>query len=87
MTETTAAPAFEQALEKLEEIVRKLEGGDLALEESLRLYEEGVRLSTQCHARLEDAQGRIEALVKNARGEVTDAGGRPRTRPFDPEAE
>lgn len=87
MTETTAAPAFEHALEQLEEIVRKLEGGDLALEESLRLYEEGVRLSAQCHARLEDAQGRIEALVKNARGEVTDASGRPRTRPFDPETE
>lgn len=86
MTETTT-PAFEQALTQLEEIVRKLEGGDLALEESLRLYEEGVRLSGLCHARLEEAQGRIEALVKDARGAVTDAQGKPRTRPFDPEAE
>jgi exodeoxyribonuclease VII small subunit len=76
---------FEGALERLESIVQKLEKGELTLEESLRLYEEGVRLSRLCHEKLEEAEGRIEVLVKNARGDVaTDSAGRPRTRPFEP---
>ena len=82
-------PTFEQALAQLEQIVQRLEKGELPLEESLKLYEEGVRLSRLCHGKLEEAEGRIELLVKDARGDVaTDRNGRPRTQPFarpDPE--
>jgi exodeoxyribonuclease VII small subunit len=77
-----AAPSFEQALAELEQIVQKLEKGELPLEESLKLYEDGIRLSRLCHAKLEEAEGRIEVLLKDARGEpITDAAGRPKTRP------
>jgi exodeoxyribonuclease VII small subunit len=58
---------FEAAIAELETIVRKLEEGDLTLESSLVLYERGVQLSRFCHARLEDAERRIEVL--NERGE------------------
>ena len=78
-----AGPSFEVALKQLEEIVGRLEKGELALEESLTLYEEGVRLTRLCHAKLEEAEGRIELLIKNARGEVaTDERGRPKTEPL-----
>jgi exodeoxyribonuclease VII small subunit len=81
-------PTFELALAQLEQIVQKLERGELPLEESLRLYEEGIRLSRLCHGKLEEAEGRIEVLLKDARGEpVVDAGGRPRTRPLSPQGE
>jgi len=58
---------FETAIAELETIVKKLEEGDLALEASLQLYERGVHLSRFCHARLEEAEKRIEIL--NERGE------------------
>ena len=78
-------PSFEAALQKLETIVQRLEKGELTLEESLALYEEGIRLSRLCHAKLEEAEGKIEQLVKDARGDVAlDAQGRPRTKPFSP---
>ncbi len=54
---------FEAAIAELESIVKKLEEGDLALEQSLALYERGVQLSRFCHARLEDAERRIEILT------------------------
>lgn len=76
---------FEQALERLEGIVKKLEQGELELEESLKLYEEGIRLSRLCHAKLEEAEGRIEMLVKDARGEAArDRQGRARTQAVAP---
>ena len=53
---------FEAAIAELEGIVKKLEDGDLTLEQSLELYERGVRLSRYCHARLEEAERRIEVL-------------------------
>jgi exodeoxyribonuclease VII small subunit len=59
---------FESALAELESIVTKLEQGDLPLEQSLRLYERGVQLSRFCHARLEEAERRIEIL--DERGEL-----------------
>jgi len=81
----TDEPTFEEALSALEGIVERLEKGELALEESLKLYEDGIRLSRICHGKLEEAEGRIELLVKDARGEpVADAQGRPRTRPLSP---
>jgi len=63
---------FEAAIAELETIVKKLEEGDLPLEKSLELYERGVQLSRFCHARLEDAEKRIEIL--NERGELRPAG-------------
>jgi exodeoxyribonuclease VII small subunit len=62
---------FETAIAELETIVKKLEEGDLALEASLQLYERGVHLSRFCHARLEEAEKRIEIL--NERGELKPA--------------
>jgi exodeoxyribonuclease VII small subunit len=79
----TDEPTFEQALQRLEQIVQKLEKGDLPLEESLRHYEDGIRLSRLCHGKLEEAEGKIEMLMKDARGEpVLDPQGRPRTKPL-----
>lgn len=76
---------FEAAIAELDTIVRKLEEGDLSLEASLQLYERGVHLSRFCHARLEEAERRIEVL--NERGELKpapaglgDSGGDDRTR-------
>lgn len=62
---------FEAAIAELDAIVKKLEDGDLALEKSLELYERGVQLSRFCHARLEEAERRIEVL--NERGELKPA--------------
>jgi exodeoxyribonuclease VII small subunit len=62
---------FEAAVAELESIVKKLEEGDLTLEQSLGLYERGVQLSRFCHARLEEAERRIEIL--NERGELKPA--------------
>lgn len=64
----TTIKDFEAALTELDAIVKKLEEGDLALEQSLELYERGVQLSRFCHARLEEAERRIEVL--NERGEL-----------------
>jgi exodeoxyribonuclease VII small subunit len=62
---------FESALSELERVVKALEEGDLTLERSLELFERGVQLSRYCHARLEDAERRVEIL--NERGEVRPA--------------
>src|SRR5688572_5254240 len=62
---------FEAAIAELEGIVKKLEEGELALEASLQLYERGVQLSRYCHARLEEAERRIEIL--NERGQLKPA--------------
>jgi exodeoxyribonuclease VII small subunit len=70
MTDTSIKD-FEAAIAELESIVKKLEEGDLALEQSLALYERGVQLSRFCHARLEDAERRIEILTE--RGELRPA--------------
>src|SRR5713226_231366 len=70
-TSTTSIKDFEGAIAELESIVKKLEEGDLALEQSLALYERGVQLSRFCHAQLEQAERRIEIL--NERGELKPA--------------
>ena len=67
----TSIKDFEAAIAELETIVKKLEEGDLALEQSLALYERGVQLSRFCHQRLEDAERRIEILSE--RGELKPA--------------
>ena len=60
--------SFETSLEALEEIVHKLEQGDLALEESLVLFEQGIRLSRECQERLSQAERRIELLLRDQQG-------------------
>jgi exodeoxyribonuclease VII small subunit len=62
---------FEAAVAELDAIVKKLEDGDMPLEKSLELYERGVHLSRFCHARLEEAERRIEIL--NERGQLKPA--------------
>ena len=59
---------FESSLGELEKIVRKLEDGELSLEESLKLFEDGVRLSRECQERLNAAERRIEILLKDEKG-------------------
>ena len=70
MSETPeTAPDFETALKRLEEIVKKLESGDLTLDASLELFEEGIQLSRLCHLKLGQAERRVEILLKNNEGE------------------
>lgn len=59
---------FESSLGDLEKIVRKLEDGELSLEESLKLFEDGVKLSRECQERLSQAERRIEILLKDSQG-------------------
>ncbi len=59
---------FEASLAALEKIVRDLEAGELPLEESLKLFEDGVRLSRECQERLAQATRRIEVLTRDADG-------------------
>ena len=63
--------SFEKSLTELEQIVLKLEDGDLPLEESLELFEQGIKLSRACRDRLTKAERRIEILMKDASGEMT----------------
>jgi exodeoxyribonuclease VII small subunit len=59
---------FEESLKKLETIVTQLEEGDLALEDSLKLFEEGVGLSATCKKELDAAEGKVQMLVKQRDG-------------------
>src|SRR3972149_1606438 len=64
-------PTFEEALKSLENVVAKLESGETNLEESIRLFEEGMRLSALCQKRLDDADKKIESLLRKPGGGVT----------------
>lgn len=64
---------FEQSLKRLEEIVRALESGETPLEESIALFEEGVKLSGYCNTLLETAEQKVTVLTKNASGEISEA--------------
>ncbi len=78
---STAKPkTFETSLEELERIVRELEQGELTLEKSLELFEQGVKLSRECQERLSQAERRIEILMRDNQGRAA-------VRPFDPESE
>jgi exodeoxyribonuclease VII small subunit len=61
---------FEDDLTKLEGVVERLERGELTLDESVRLFEEGVRLSAACKKELEQAEGRIQVLVEGKSGKM-----------------
>ena len=80
MPDTTpqiAALTFEDALKSLEEVVRRLESGDVPLDESIALYERGEALRRHCQTRLDAAQERIDKIVAGADGRATG------TVPFD----
>jgi exodeoxyribonuclease VII small subunit len=57
-------PKFEECLERLEKIVDQLEKGDIPLEQALALFEEGMKLSNSCRGELENAEGKVEILLK-----------------------
>ena len=63
-------PDFERSLARLEEVVRKLESPQLSLDEAMKLFEEGVELSRECQEQLEEAEGRVEILLKKADGKL-----------------
>jgi len=60
--------SFESSLTELERIVEQLEEGDLSLEDSLKLFEQGIKLSRDCQKRLDEAERKIEVLLKNSDG-------------------
>ena len=74
-----AKERFEDSLNKLEKIVSQLEEGDISLEESLKLFEEGIRLSRFCNQKLDEAEKRVEILLKGGDGTL-------KTKPFAPSA-
>ena len=61
---------FEASLDKLEKLVEKMEDGDLTLEESLKIFEEGVKLTRECQQALADAEQKVKLLIKES-GEIT----------------
>ncbi len=65
-----AEKKFEAAMARLEEIVNELEKGDLPLEQSLKLFEEGIKLSRICNKRLEEAERKVEILIKDKSGSM-----------------
>jgi len=65
-----AEKKFETALARLEEIVQELEKGDLPLEQSLKFFEEGIKLSRICNKRLEDVERKVEILLKDKSGNM-----------------
>ena len=69
---------FEKAFQQLEKIVQRLEGEEMPLDESLQLFEEGIRLSRFCHQRLEEVEKKIELILADAKGQ-------PVTEPFEDE--
>ena len=72
-------PKFEECIERIEKIVQELERGEVPLEKSLMLFEEGMQLSATCRKQLEDAEGKVEILLKQ--------NGKLQTEPFEPPTE
>lgn len=71
---------FEASLEELERVVKELEGGDLPLERALALFEKGMELSEACRKQLQEAETRVEILLKKKNGE-------PQLQPFSADKE
>ena len=71
---------FEEALQKLEAIVAKMEEGDLPLEEALKAFEEGVRLARVCTGKLDEAERKVEKLIRDQAGKI-------QTTPFSEEGD
>jgi len=77
MTDETRPESFESAIEQLERVVTELEAGDLPLDKALELFEKGMALSEACRKQLEEAEARVEALIKKD--------GKIQPEPFEPE--
>jgi len=73
-----ATEKFETSLKKLEEVVHKLESGDLGLEESIKVFEEGIRHAAFCSKKLEEAEQKVEILIKQRDGSF-------KKEPFNPD--
>lgn len=73
-------PDFERSLARLEEVVRRLESPQLSLDDAMKLFEEGVALSRECQKQLEEAEAKVEILLKKADGKLS-------AEPFEPEGE
>ncbi len=69
---------FERSLARLEEVVQKLEGANLSLDDAMKLFEEGVQLSRECQKQLAEAEARVEILLKKADGKLV-------AEPFEPD--
>ena len=74
----TRANEFEKAFQQLEKIVQRLESEELPLDESLQLFEEGIRLSRFCNQKLEEVEKKIELILADSKGQ-------PAVEPFEPE--
>ena len=72
-------PKFEECMQRLEKIVDDLEKGNVPLEQAIKLFEEGVKLSNSCRQELEAAEGKVEILLKQ--------NGKLKAEPFEPSAE
>jgi len=72
-----AKKSFEDDFKRLEKVVEKLEQNEISLEESLKLFEEGVKLSRECSLTLDKAEKKVEILLKGKNGEI-------KAVPFDP---
>ncbi len=75
-----AEKKFEKAMERLEEIVQNLEGGDLPLEDALKAFEEGMKLAKFCSLKLEETEKKVTLLIEESGGKHTQV-------PFEPEEE
>jgi exodeoxyribonuclease VII small subunit len=84
MTEKEKPASFEEAYARLEQILEKMNSGKVSLDDSLKLYEEADVLIASCQKRLQDAERKIEMLIKNRSGElVLDESGSPATQEFE----
>ncbi|MDF2672706.1 MAG: xseB [Clostridiales bacterium] len=71
---------FEEAIKRLEEIVEEMEGKDLQLEKSIKLFQEGMELAAFCNGKLEEAEKKVNVVMKNTQGKFTE-------EKFNPEEE
>lgn len=79
MTDTPVEKmSFEEAMRALEEVVQKLDSGEVPLEESIRLYERGAALKARCEAKLKEAEEKVALITRDAGGQPTG------TEPLDP---
>ena len=73
-----AEPKFEEAMQRLEDIVQDLENGNLSLEDSIKIFEEGMKLVSYCSRKLEEAEQKVNLLIKKGEGGYA-------LRPFEPD--
>ncbi len=70
----TTQPSFEDSLSKLEKIVEQMESGDLKLEDSLKLFEDGMKLTKECNQRLNEIEKKVKQLLKTASSKSEEGG-------------